>query len=143
MMLVFLLHIVDVMDACHNVTYLIYRLVADIDKGGVFAQVIGTYTLLPPIYRSRIRCILINKFRGDRSLFDDGVEIIQNHINIPVYVIDWIRDCNIEREDSLARKLVVNYDVTHGVCLSCCWCVGFFWMCCSACSYDMFDILHL
>src|SRR5690606_27654376 len=52
-------------------------LVADIDRGGVFASVYGTIQLLPPRHRRLIKGILINKFRGDERLFDDGRRIIE------------------------------------------------------------------
>ena len=52
-------------------------LVADIDRGGVFAQIIGTLDLLAPHERQRVRGVIVNKFRGDRRLFEDGVRILE------------------------------------------------------------------
>jgi len=52
-------------------------LVADIDKGGVFAQIIGSMHLMSPKEKALIIGFLINKFRGDRNLFDPGVEFIE------------------------------------------------------------------
>ncbi|MCK5558408.1 MAG: cobyric acid synthase, partial [Candidatus Hydrogenedentes bacterium] len=52
-------------------------LVADIDRGGVFAQVVGTLNVLPKEDRDLIRAIIINRFRGDPDLFDDGIKYIE------------------------------------------------------------------
>jgi adenosylcobyric acid synthase len=54
-------------------------LIGDIDRGGVIAQLVGTYAILPPSDRDRIKAFAINKFRGDVSLFDDGMTAIENH----------------------------------------------------------------
>jgi adenosylcobyric acid synthase len=59
-------------------------LVADIEKGGVFASIYGVYHLLPEPLRRNVIGVVINKFRGDRSLFDEGVRIIERDFGIPV-----------------------------------------------------------
>ncbi|RPH76732.1 MAG: cobyric acid synthase [Nitrospiraceae bacterium] len=77
-------------------------LVADIDRGGVFAQIIGTLDLLAPHERRRVRGVIVNKFRGDRHLFEDGVHLLQGRTGIPVLgVVPFLRDLRLDQEDSL------------------------------------------
>ncbi|MEC4681422.1 MAG: cobyric acid synthase [Nitrospirota bacterium] len=78
-------------------------LVADIDRGGVFAQVIGTMDLLAPDERQRVIGVVINKFRGDLTLFEDGVKIIEERTGVPVLgVLPYLRDLELDQEDSVA-----------------------------------------
>ncbi len=82
-------------------------LVADIDRGGVFASVYGSIMLLPDEERRHIKGIIINKFRGDLSLFDEGRSILERLCHVPVLgVVPYFTDIHIEEEDSmsLARK---------------------------------------
>ncbi|MGK7929974.1 MAG: cobyric acid synthase CobQ [Microcystaceae cyanobacterium] len=77
-------------------------LVVDIDRGGAFAHVVGTLQLLEPEERALVKGIVINKFRGQRSLLDSGIEWLENYTNIPVLgVIPW-RDQLFPAEDSLS-----------------------------------------
>jgi adenosylcobyric acid synthase len=77
-------------------------LVADIDRGGVFAQVIGTMDLLAPKERQRVIGVVINKFRGDLSLFDDGIKIIEERTGVPVLgVVPYLRNLELDQEDSV------------------------------------------
>lgn len=77
-------------------------LVADIDRGGVFAQVIGTLDLLSPHERHRVLGIVINKFRGDATLFADGVSFIEQRTGVPVLgVLPFLRGLALDQEDSL------------------------------------------
>lgn len=77
-------------------------LIADIDKGGVIASVYGSIKLLPEDQRKLIKGIIINKFRGDISLFDDGKKIIEDLTGVPVIgVIPWFNDIFIDDEDSV------------------------------------------
>ncbi len=77
-------------------------LVADIDRGGVFAQVIGTMDLLSPEERKRVLGVVINKFRGDLTLFDDGINIIEEGTGVPVFgVVPFLRDLELDQEDSV------------------------------------------
>lgn len=78
-------------------------LVGDIDRGGVFASVYGSLTLLRPHERRCIKGILINKFRGDIRLFESGVKMLEELCGIPVIgVVPYYKDIYIEEEDSVA-----------------------------------------
>ena len=76
-------------------------LVADIDRGGAIASIVGTLQLLTPEHRSRVKAIIINKFYGDVALFQDGVDFIETYTGIPVAgVIPYQTNHGIEEEDS-------------------------------------------
>ncbi len=78
-------------------------LVADIDRGGVFASVYGSIMLQPEEDRKRICGVIINKFRGDLRLFDDGRRMLEELCGIPVLgVVPYFRDIHIEEEDSVS-----------------------------------------
>lgn len=89
-------------------------LVADIDRGGVFASVYGSIMLLSEEERKLVKGIIINKFRGDLRLFDEGKRILERLCNIPVVgIVPFYKDIHIEEEDSvsLATK---NYVASQG-----------------------------
>ncbi len=77
-------------------------LVADIHRGGVFAQIVGTLKCLSPSMRKMIAGFIINRFRGDIKLFDDGVKWIEKQTKKPVFgVLPYFTDFQIEAEDSV------------------------------------------
>ena len=77
-------------------------LVADIHRGGVFAQIIGTLKCLPQKYRDMVKGIIINRFRGDIALFKDGVEWIEKEAGKKVIgVLPWYSHFKIDAEDSV------------------------------------------
>ena len=78
-------------------------LVGDIDRGGVFASVYGSLMLLPEEERRFVKGIIINKFRGDLRLFEEGRKMLENLCDIPVLgVVPYYHDIHIEEEDSVA-----------------------------------------
>ena len=80
-------------------------LAGDIDRGGVFAQLYGTVMLLEPEERKMVKGLIINKFRGDKSILDPGVEMIEDLCRIPVVGVTPYMDVDIEDEDSLSSRL--------------------------------------
>lgn len=80
-------------------------LVGDIDRGGVFASLIGTLHLLDGADRARIRGLVINKFRGDRSFLEPGIRSLEAMTGLPVFgVVPFIRDLAIPEEDGVALE---------------------------------------
>ena len=78
-------------------------LVADIERGGVFAQIVGTIELLDPEERAQIAGIIINRFRGDASILASGLDYLRQRTGIPLLgVVPWLRDLNLPAEDSLS-----------------------------------------
>ena len=77
-------------------------LVADIDKGGVFASIYGTIELMPEEDRKRIKGVLINKFRGDVALLQSGIDMIEELTQVPVLGVVPYADIDIDSEDSVA-----------------------------------------
>jgi len=81
-------------------------LVADIEKGGVFASIWGVYNLLPKQLRENVIGVIVNKFRGDLTLFDEGIRIIEEEFNIPVLGVLPYIPFNLGFEDS---QSLMNY----------------------------------
>lgn len=97
-------------------------LVADIDRGGVFASLYGTVKLLEPEERARIKGLIINKFRGDKALLDPGITMIEEMLQIPVIgtipythlelvdedsIVDYEKACNTnpQTEQEMEKEL--------------------------------------
>jgi adenosylcobyric acid synthase len=81
-------------------------LVGDIDRGGIFAQLLGTLWLLDPEERNLLRGFIINKFRGDLSLFDDGIQIIEQKGGIPVLgVVPYLPGLSLPDEDAVSVEV--------------------------------------
>lgn len=81
-------------------------LVGDIDRGGVFAQLIGTVNLLEDDERQLVKGLIINKFRGDKTILDPGIDIIEEKSGIPVVGVTPYINVDIEDEDSLSDRIV-------------------------------------
>jgi adenosylcobyric acid synthase len=80
-------------------------LIGDIDRGGVFASLVGTLELLEESERERIRGYLINKFRGDVTLLQPGIEMIKAYLTTPcVGVIPYLHDVGLDEEDGVAME---------------------------------------
>ena len=80
-------------------------LVGDIDRGGVFASVYGSIALQTPEDRQLIKGIIINKFRGDMKLFEDGRRMLEDLCGVPVLgVVPYYKDIYIEEEDSVSLE---------------------------------------
>lgn len=80
-------------------------LVGDIDRGGVFAQLYGTVMLLEPDERARIGGLIVNKFRGDKTILEPGLDMIKERLQIPVAGVVPYMNVDIEDEDSLGNHL--------------------------------------
>ena len=80
-------------------------LVGDIDRGGVFASVYGSIALQTPEDRQMIKGIIINKFRGDMRLFDEGRKLLEDICGVPMLgVVPYFKDIFIEEEDSVSLE---------------------------------------
>jgi adenosylcobyric acid synthase len=78
-------------------------LIADIDRGGVFAQIVGTLELLTSEEKAQVKGVIINKFRGDPTLLTSGIEFVEERTGIPVLgVLPWFSGLSIPEEDSVA-----------------------------------------
>ncbi len=95
-------------------------LVADIHRGGVFAQIVGTLNCLERAYRNQIKGFIINRFRGDISLFEDGIQWIEKKTRKNVLgVLPWYNHIRIDPEDSVVienpQKVFIEHTCTSAV----------------------------
>lgn len=80
-------------------------LIADIDRGGVFAQLVGTLALLGESERARVTGFVINRFRGERALLDSGLEWLETHTGKPVFgVLPYLQNLHLDAEDGISRE---------------------------------------
>ena len=80
-------------------------LIADIDRGGVFAHLVGTLELLSDSERQRVKGMVINRFRGDPALLQSGIDWLEDKTNTPVTgVLPYLHNLHLEGEDSLSRR---------------------------------------
>ena len=85
-------------------------LVGDIDRGGVFAQLLGTLMLLEDDEKERVKGLVINKFRGDKTILDPGIVMLEERGGIPVVGVTPYMQVEIEDEDSLTER----FNMTKG-----------------------------
>lgn len=79
-------------------------LVGDIDRGGVFAQLLGTILLLEEDERAMVKGLIINKFRGDKTILEPGLRMIEEKVGIPVHGVMPYCNLDIDDEDSLSER---------------------------------------
>lgn len=79
-------------------------LVGDIDRGGVFAQLLGTLLLLDEDEKKRVKGLIINKFRGDKTILDPGIAMLEEKGNVPVTGVIPYMEVSLEDEDSLSER---------------------------------------
>jgi adenosylcobyric acid synthase len=80
-------------------------LIGDIDRGGVFAQLIGTLELLEKYERLMVKGLIINKFRGDKTILDPGVIMLEERAKVPVIGVTPYMNIDVEDEDSLSERM--------------------------------------
>lgn len=91
-------------------------LVGDVDRGGVFASIYGTFALLSESEQKRLKGFIINKFRGDESLLTPGIKMLEEKINRPCLgVLPYVEKINIDDEDSVTERFNQKSHLNEGV----------------------------
>lgn len=86
-------------------------LVGDIDRGGVFAQLVGTMMLLEEDEKKLVKGLVINKFRGDKTLLDSGITMLEEKTEVPVIGVTPYMAVDLEDEDSLTERMTVQREI--------------------------------
>lgn len=86
-------------------------LVADIDRGGVFASIAGTLMLMPEEHRNRVKAVIINKFRGSREILQPGIDKIEEITKVPVLGVIPYFTMNLEDEDGMSKWLTERTEI--------------------------------
>jgi adenosylcobyric acid synthase len=94
-------------------------LIGDIARGGVIASIVGTWSLLPPSERARLKGVIVNKFRGDVSLFDGGLKVIARETGLPCFgVVPYFNEARrLPAEDALAVESYPGPDIPPALTL--------------------------
>ena len=90
-------------------------LIADIDRGGVFAHIVGTLALLAESERNRVLGFVINRFRGDPSLLEPGLDWLERHTGKPVFgVLPYLQGLHLDAEDGISRDVAATATSSRG-----------------------------
>lgn len=92
-------------------------LVGDIDRGGVFAQLLGTLMLLEDDEKNRVKGLIINKFRGDKTILDPGIDMLEEKGQIPVVGVLPYISVAIDDEDSFSERFIKKQDGLINICV--------------------------
>lgn len=86
-------------------------IVGDIDRGGVFAQLVGTMVLLEEEEKAMVKGMIINKFRGDKTILDSGIVMLEDNLHVPVVGVTPYMNIDLDDEDSLSERMTGKKEV--------------------------------